>query len=305
MKLTYLSLGGIILDDIVFSDGRTAMNFLGGGGVYAAAGMRLWSNQVGLWSRVGPDFDFTLLEPLDLAVPLIQVTPLQTPRAWQLYEEDGSRTQIPRIPAEVWRAQLMASPADLPPLDGIQGAHLAIRGHAAEPEVVTQLVEAGLVVSLEPIVDAATTTKQRQTIFESVRMAHIFSPGQSDGQLLLGPGSTQSWLKKFAEMGPQLVLLRKGAAGSLIYERAARRTWQVPAAATQVVDVTGGGNAYCGGFLVGWLEHGNIPQAAARAAVSAALTLEQVGPPAISPARLAEAEQRLIPVLQQIKPTEA
>jgi sugar/nucleoside kinase (ribokinase family) len=67
-----------------------------------------------------------------------------------------------------------------------------------------------------------------------------------------------------------------------------------------VVDVTGGGNAYCGGFLVGWVEHGDIIQAAARAAVSAAITLEQVGPPTITSVLLVEAQGRLAGCIAQI-----
>ena len=67
-----------------------------------------------------------------------------------------------------------------------------------------------------------------------------------------------------------------------------------------MVDVTGGGNAYCGGFLVGWLEHHDVKQAAARAIVGAAITLEQIGPPTISPERVDEANERLAGSLAEI-----
>lgn len=301
MSVTYLSTGGVILDDIVFPDGRTAMNFLGGGGVYTAAGMRLWSDQVGLWGRVGPDFDLELLSPLALTENLLQVNEQPTPRAWQLYEEDGTRTQIPRIPEAIWRAQLEPAIADLPDLSGVRGIHLTVRGHGDEPEVLAWLADQGLTVSLEPIVDAETPGRRRDIILACLGHTDIFSPGLSDAYGLLGHQPVRDLLTALADRGPRLVLLRQGAAGSTVYDRQADRFWQVPAAPAQVVDVTGGGNAYCGGFLVGWLEHGQVEQAAARAAVSAAITLEQVGPPAINPARLAEAEQRLAACLPQIK----
>ena len=53
----YYTSWGIIIDDIVFPDGRTSMGVLGGGGMYPAAGMRIWSADVGILSNADADFD--------------------------------------------------------------------------------------------------------------------------------------------------------------------------------------------------------------------------------------------------------
>ncbi len=45
----------LIIDDIVFPDGQTAMNMLGRGGPQTAFGMRLWADKVGLVAGVGQD----------------------------------------------------------------------------------------------------------------------------------------------------------------------------------------------------------------------------------------------------------
>jgi sugar/nucleoside kinase (ribokinase family) len=48
-----------------------------------------------------------------------------------------------------------------------------------------------------------------------------------------------------------------------------------------VVDVTGGGNAFCGGFLAGWcIRPGDLEHAGRCAAASAALAIAQIGLPA-------------------------
>jgi len=57
----YYTSWGIIIDDIVFPTGRTTMGVLGGGGMYAVAGMRIWSADVGILSNVGADFDAAML----------------------------------------------------------------------------------------------------------------------------------------------------------------------------------------------------------------------------------------------------
>jgi sugar/nucleoside kinase (ribokinase family) len=51
----------------------------------------------------------------------------------------------------------------------------------------------------------------------------------------------------------------------------------VPVAA--VVDHTGAGNAYCGGFLVGWVKTQDLRTAACYAGVAASFTLEVIGVP--------------------------
>ncbi len=50
----YVALSHILTDDIQFADG-TELRGLLGGGAYAVAGMRLWSDSVGIVSGVGDD----------------------------------------------------------------------------------------------------------------------------------------------------------------------------------------------------------------------------------------------------------
>ena len=48
---------GIILDDIIYPNGHSAMGTLGGGGLYAACGMRLWHQDTTLFAGVGVSYD--------------------------------------------------------------------------------------------------------------------------------------------------------------------------------------------------------------------------------------------------------
>lgn len=94
--------------------------------------------------------------------------------------------------------------------------------------------------------------------------------------------------------------LRLGAAGSLV-GTSDGDFFRVPAVPpAELVDVTGAGNAYCGGFVVG-LGRGEGPaEAAARAAASASFALEQIGGADIYVASLAEAERRRVWALERI-----
>ncbi len=293
---------GIIIDDIVLPDGRTAMGILGGGGMYAVAGMRLWNEAVGMLSNVGADFDSNMLGQLDLQTSMLRVTGQQTQRAWQLFEHDGHRTQIPRIPLVDWARQL-AYPADFAELlrtHGVRAVHLLSRGMPNDLPLIAQIAASGVRISLEPIIEDGMDATQRDLVLDCLEYVEIFSPGTDELRVLLGKQPLHQALVNLAERGPAIVALRRGADGSLVYHHPSRRLLRVPAATANVIDVTGAGNAYVGGLLVGWVETGVLEMAAANAAVSAALMLEQIGPPTIMPALLAAARRRRDQALTEV-----
>ena len=51
----YLAIGSVIIDDIVYPDGRTSMAVLGGGGTHAAYGMVFAGERPGLVGLAGRD----------------------------------------------------------------------------------------------------------------------------------------------------------------------------------------------------------------------------------------------------------
>ncbi len=56
----------------------------------------------------------------------------------------------------------------------------------------------------------------------------------------------------------------------------------VPAVPTNVIDPTGAGNAYCGGFLAGYVQTSDVLTAARYGAVAASFLVEQAGLPEIN-----------------------
>jgi cytidine kinase len=298
----YASLS-VIIDDIVFPDGRTSMGVLGGGGMHTVAGMRIWSDDVGILGHVGRDFDVSIMEQLDLREVAFRRTDLPTPRAWQLFEYDGHRTQIPRVALDDWAAQLRW-PDDLPEYlqaHGVRAVHLLTRGIPGDPEQIARVAAAGIRISLEPIIEDGMDRAHADRVLASLAHAEIFSPGTGELLALLGDRPLRDALAELAKLGPTIVALRRGAAGSLIYERETRRVLRVPAARANVIDVTGAGNAYSGGLLVGWCQSGDLANTAACAAVSAALAIEQIGPATITPELLADARRRHAELLADLR----
>lgn len=283
---------GLILDDIIYPNGQTAMGVLGGGGLYAACGMRLWHQDVTVCAAVGVDFAASALTPHGFDDSGLVVTDLPTPRAWQVLEEDGRRTQIPRVSPDEWFGQLVRIPVAQPIPSSLRALHFLGRGDEPEEKFVKALTTAGVFLSAEPIVDEDSTAEERDALKRCLPDFTLFSPDEQGATLLVGERPVKDQLRALAQLGPRVVALRQGKGGALIYERESDEFWQVPAAAAQVVDVTGAGNAFCGGLLVGWLETEDIRKAAAQASVSAAFAIEQIGPPYIDETVMEAARER-------------
>jgi len=79
----------------------------------------------------------------------------------------------------------------------------------------------------------------------------------------------------------------------LAHSKERHQLLHVPAIPTTVVDTTGAGNAFCGGFLAGFIQTGDLLTAARYGRVAASFLVEQVGLPAINNRLLFEANRRL------------
>jgi len=298
---------GIILDDIVCPDGTTHMGVLGGGGPQTAWGMAaaLGSGAtVGLVAGVGRDLDERLLAPLIAAgidLTGLRLTDLPTPRAWQVTEADGRRTQVWRVPPETLGAQL-ARRWDVLPESYRAARHFHWGIHPDDPAAsafAAELTAQGKRVSLEPF-----RPPQRPLDDEALRAllaaCAVFSPNWEEALRLTGLSDSNAIVARFRQLGGQILALRRGVNGADVWDLRAGRGVRVPAIRTTVIDPVGAGNAFCGALLAR-LDDG-LEEAACHAVVVASYLVEQVGMPAALPAprdyarRLDEARAGLQPL---------
>lgn len=288
----------LIIDDLVLPDGRTYMGLLGGGGPQTAFGMKLWTaGSVGICGGVGSDFPSAAQEWLDameVDTAGVRLQPQHpTLRAWQILEEDGTRTQIWRTRGSVIPAHLAFAPDLIPPAYwGARGFHFGIHPEHPNLAIMQALRAQGTVVSVEPFRAAAQrlSDDELKTLLGS---CDIFSPNVEEAISLVGEGAPEELVARLAAAGAPIIALRMGAAGSLVYAAVTGTAEHVPAVPVAVVDQVGAGNAYCGGFLVGCLETGDVRLAGQYASVAASFLVEQYGLPGPRPNIRAQAAERL------------
>jgi sugar/nucleoside kinase (ribokinase family) len=139
-----------------------------------------------------------------------------------------------------------------------------------------------MAISIEPFRPAARPLDDEE-LGTLLTACDIFSPNIAEAVSLVGAGDPQTLVRRLAAAGASLIALRMGADGSLLYHPQDDQLLHIPAVPVGVVDPVGAGNAYCGAFLVAWLETADLRAAGQRAAVAASFLVEQYGLPPIIP----------------------
>ena len=107
-----------------------------------------------------------------------------------------------------------------------------------------------------------------------------FMPSEEEIRALFWEETHDLWAmaEELGELGCQLIVVKRGKEGQLIYDANAKKRWKLPAYSSRVADMTGAGDAFCGGFLAGYQQSEDPLRSAAFGNVSASLSMEGSGP---------------------------
>ena len=307
-RVDYAVAGGMREDYFITPTGEAHLRKIGGNAVYAAVGARLWTEHVGLLSRVGANYPSAWLKVIegrgiDTRGVQILPTPLDT-RTFYAYltrevrEDTQPELHFARVgqpmpeglagyqtstegqtDPEVYGALTVrpeAMPADYLEAHGV---HLAPYDFALHRKLPPLLREHGVrYVTCDPSV------RYMQPRFEAEVRAIVggldaFLPSEMETRGFFETPLDDLWqaVEAFGEMGAGCVVVKLGARGQFVYDTAGRRKWHVPASPAQVVDVTGAGDAFCGGFLAGLGQTDDPLEAALRGNVAASFVVEGIG----------------------------
>jgi sugar/nucleoside kinase (ribokinase family) len=274
-----LVLSRIIIDDLHFADGSVRPGTPGGAGLHAAAGAALWWPRVAPLAGVGSDIhDVThgiLLGERFASDGLLVRDPFCV-RSKLTYFPNGERTESSLLGADHF-ARLETSAADIPPsLLPASGIYIFRDTDAAFWHDVARM-RASLGTILWELHADAATPDHMSALRVILPMVDVFSINLSEGRCLFGDVQPDFMLDRLLASGARLVLLRMGARGAMLATPGQRLQALPPPC--DVIDETGGGNSFCGGFLASLCAApGDIELALRRASASAACTIGQIGP---------------------------
>jgi fructokinase len=148
-------------------------------------------------------------------------------------------------------------------------------------EKAFQLAEKhGKVISLDPNYSRQIWPNYREAKEVLERMlgyATITKPSLDDASRFFGPGEEpETYIRRFHDMGPPIVVLTLGADGILLSEDG--ETTYIPARSVEVVDATGAGDSFWAGFLTALIDENPLERCALFAREIVEQKLTTVGP---------------------------
>jgi ribokinase len=294
-RLRIVVAGNLSLDDTVTPD-ASYPRAPGGDALYASLAVRAWGGGAVLLTLVGDDYPPAYLDRMRSAgidTDHVRSTAGPTVHYRCTYAMDGAR-QFEWVGAS--ERLLLTSPAAadygavLPTADWL---HIAAMPIEAQEVAVAAGRAAGVSISLDPHEEYVVGFESRlRALLDGV----VFMPSELEARLLfpdLDIADAVAFGAAAAERldawGPSMTAVKLGERGSVV--RSDGRSAHVPARPMAVVDPTGAGDAYCGGFVVGWLTTQDAEVGAACGSVAAAETIGRFG--AFADAPFATSEERL------------
>jgi len=286
-------LGNLLVDDMVFPDGRTRMSEPGGATLYATLGASLWGLSAGVASVRGDDYPASALEALTArGVDLAGVRPLGRPglRTWLLYE--GARRQVIHRLDLPTHAEVSPTAAALPPSwRRARAFYLAPMPFDVQRSLVADLSRIpGAFVSLDPYrIFTADSVGDWRDVLGQVDALFL-----SEDELEVGSRDEPRAALRSLAGGPlRFVLFKRGGRGGILYDAREDRFVEWAPRAVTVVDPTGAGDAFAAGFLAGWLRGEPVEVALSRGVVGASFAIEDWGAAALFRADREAAARRL------------
>lgn len=288
------TVGNLTIDDIViWPDGQTWMGQPGGNALFSALGARIWLERVGILARLGWDYPRPQLEAMARRGLVLGLHPVDAPTLhnWALYEADGGRQFVNHLNSGTNEEATLRPGEIAEEHRNGRAYHVAPVPLLLQNALVQTLKRPQRLISLDP--HYAWIGKHDATLEAMLAVVNFFLPSQYEARLLYGADDPVAAARAFAACGPEVIVIKMGGEGALVYETASGRLTHVTAYPAAVQDTTGAGDAFCGGFLAGYLLTGNAVTAAQYGTISASYVIEAVGALAVYQPSLAEAQERV------------
>ncbi|KAI8079769.1 Ribokinase-like protein [Halteromyces radiatus] len=309
MNPTLGSLGSLIIDDIRFLNGTERRNVVGGGGVFAIYGMRIWlqgkeAKQIGYVAQRGYDHPKNVDDALAcLEINLVEKThpDKHTTRGLNTFGPDDHRD------FEYIHPIIRSTPDDFPDawILSMKLVHI-ISSTERTIEIVSEWRKREKELNKkqsptqflwEPL-PWACLPENYPAIIQAGQLVDIISPNHEEAAAFLNLTTqyddtislVEACGQRFAKDFPHAtIVIRAGKHGAAVLNSSksssSSMTWVPPywTSSEHIVDVVGAGNAFCGGFMAGWqLTKGNAIMATLYGSVSSSFVVEQVGVPVLS-----------------------
>jgi len=277
-----VSVGHFCIDSIFLPDRKTPFVVLGGSTTYVSFAARRFEARVAAVSKVGGDFPEAYKwwlgqEGVDLR-GLTKVESANTTRFELRYNDDLSE-----------RTLLLKSKAppitvdDLPNPLKATAIHIAPIAGEITYEIVEKLKQCADVLSLDPqglvrdFDENGNVTECSLADKRILGLVDIYKSSLNEIKAVTELPDLESAIKGVHDCGVKIVIVTQGMKGVALSVEGTR--YDIPACASaKVVDPTGAGDAFIGGFLAEYVNGENVLRCVCVGSATASFVVEGIGP---------------------------
>lgn len=278
----YLIVSTAVTDEIRKKDSPEIQYALGGAGVYALAGAKVWSDDVSILTGVGEDFaalHFEWFKNNGLSTKNLIIKDPFTPKTIIQYEDEENRKETPFYGVDHYRKMNATVREIAEALTSDTTGMYLFKEHdeAFWEELFIFNKHKKLKIMWEINADSAhfECLNQVKNIVEKV---DVFSINKNEAKALFRENDLEVIIQRLKEWNINTVFLRVGSKGAyMVTKNSTVKTSSVKD--VNVVDVTGGGNSSSAGVLIGFCENRSLEEIGLMGSISAACCIEHEGVP--------------------------
>jgi sugar/nucleoside kinase (ribokinase family) len=276
-----VTVGWLTMDDIVLTDHSCRPSVLGGGALYSAVGAQIWTGSVGIHSVTGRQiYDEVRAEIGGHGLDVEGITAIDGAglQLWILHESGTFKRQVPKLTSST-ADEMDRGRSPLPTAyKNARGFHVAPQSPVGTSENVRSLARIpGRPAVTVDILSDEYINRSLYADLDFLRGCAAFLPSEAEIVLIWNPSDIGGWLRAEASRRSCHMVAKLGERGSLACDAKSGTLIHTPAHPAKVVDTTGAGDGYCGGFLAGLIAGRPLAECAAMGAVSASYVVEACG----------------------------
>ena len=282
MELFDIVTVGHLSIDFITSPARTsAKPTLGGPPTYVSLAAKKLNADVSIISKVGNDLPpeyLRWLEKQGVNISMVkQVTNASTTSYALRYGENGKRRLVLKNRGPLIKGE------DIPCSFKTKAAHIAPIANEIVYEAVLKLRRQAELVSLDPQ-GFIRFFKQDGTVHlgkmrdpEVLQHVDVVKASEDEMKAMTGEPDLEKAVRKICQQGVKTVIVTRGRKGAVL--RVNGRTYHIPVSKPNVVvDTTGAGDAFIGGFLAEHVRGKDAVWSACVGSASASFVVEEPGP---------------------------
>lgn len=292
--------GSFSIDSVLTQDGRPVMGKVGGNALWSSLGALIAGNAPRIVTVVGDDYPEEVLAALiEAGIDTSAVRRIERShpvRVTFAHMADGSRLQP--VPQEMIRALPEAdraafvdttmlsdvlplgapSASDIPDawLEEVDHWHLPLLPLARHRALVERIAPGRGVLQSDCPARSDLMTDVFARLSATLGDIDVFLPSTSDFDVVAPGVLPEIILARLHAHGAQTIVLKAGGSG--VFVRWRDEFFHLPAYDAPVIDPTGAGDTFCGGFMAGLAATGDVLEAAALGSAAASFAIATEDP---------------------------